>query len=796
MPVILRIPRPARRWILIGFGVFAALVIGFAIWIFLPFWQLSGQFADHATRQPSRLYGRSQLLSVDERFPADALAEELGELGYRRLGSDGGGGDGELPSGTYRRAGGAVTVHLRPFLTPNGPAGGELLTVSYRGVRIRSLTLGGEDVPSALLEPPLLVSYYGDDFQERRPVRVDELPDHVVAAVLAGEDASFFRHPGVSPTGIVRAAIANLRDRAVRQGGSTLTQQLVKNLYLTPERTFGRKVREAVLALLLDARYEKSEILEAYLNEIYMGARDGVNLIGLGAAARAYFGKDAADLDLAEGATLAGMIPAPAHLSPVGDPEAARGGRDRVLGRMVELEWLEAERAAAIEQRPVVVRPLPVPRRRVPYFADAAAREAAERFGVQELDDTGYALLSTLDWRDQRWAEEAVLWGVEALEEGWEKEAEGDAPLQAALISLDPHDGSILAYVGGRDYRTSQFDRAGQARRQAGSAFKPVVYAAAFEDGVATPASLVEDAPLTVRLANQRWSPRNSNGDFHGWVTVRTALERSYNVATARVALQTGLERVIDLARGLGVEAPLSPVPALALGAFELSPTEMSLVYATLAAGGERPPVHGLTAVYGPDGRAVAGQPLPAPERVLSEETAYLVTSVLQGVLDRGTASVTRRWGLDGPIAGKTGTTNDRRDSWFAGYSPDRSTVVWVGYDDNRITRLSGARAALPIWTRFVARTRPPGGYRNFSQPRGIVTATIDPMSGELATRRCPQTRVEVFREGQVPEEACYLHGGRWGRRRGLGDGERWRDDLRRQDHPVRKWLERVFGDG
>ena len=794
MPVILRIPKTARRAIQIGLGVLVTLIVVGGIWLFLPFWQLSGQFADHGTRQPSRLYGRSQLLSVEQRFPAATLIEELEELGYRPFD-----GAGSPPSGTFRRGDGTVLIHLRPFLTPNGPGGGQLLNVGYSGSRIRSLTLGGGEVPSALLEPPLLASYYGDDYQERRPVEVESLPEHVVLAVLAAEDASFFRHPGVSPTGIARAAWTNLRDGEVRQGGSTLTQQLVKNLYLSPERTFGRKAREAILAVLLDARYEKSEILETYLNEIYMGARDGVNLIGLGAASRAYFGKEASALDLAESATLAGMIPEPANLSPISQPDKARAARDRVLGRLVDLEWVTAEAAEAIRQQPVVARPLPVPRRRVPYFADAAAREASERFGLGELDDAGYALLSTLDWRDQRWAEEAVSWGVEALEEGWEKDAKGDAPLQAALISIDPHDGAILAYVGGRDYRASQFDRAGQARRQAGSAFKPVVYAAAFEDGVATPASLVEDAPLTVRLANQRWSPRNSDGDFHGWVTVRTAVERSFNVATARVALQTGLERVIDVARGLGIEAPLSPVPALALGAFEISPKEMSLAYATLASGGERPPVHALSAVYGPRGEAIAGASLPAPERVISPQTAFLVTSVLQGVLDRGTAKSTRRWGLEDPIAGKTGTTNDRRDSWFAGYSPDRSTVVWVGYDDNRTTKLSGARAALPIWTRFVARTRPPGGYASFRRPSGVVTAMVDPLSGGLATNRCQQAIVEVFHESRVPEGVCYLHGGRWAEPRMAPEGwERRRDDSewRRGDHPFRNWLKRVFGEG
>lgn len=796
MALLLRIPRPAKRAILIGLAVAVAGFVALALWLLAPFWQLSGQFADHATRQPSRLYGASMLLEEDAPLSVDRLAEELAELGYREVSGD------AVPSGSWRRGSGEIAIHLRPFPSPAGPAGGELLAIDHRGSRIRSLSLGGERVPSALLEPPLLASYFGDDLQERRPLRVEELPDHVIQTVLAAEDAGFFGHAGVSPTSTLRALWVNLRGGEVKQGGSTLTQQLVKNIYLTPERRLTRKVREAVLAVLLDARYDKREILEAYLNEIYMGASGGVNLIGLGAASRAYFGKDPSGLDLGEAATLAGMIPAPANYAPTTDVEAAREQRDRVLRRMVELEWLDPAKAEAVMARPVEPHPQTVSRRRVPYFADAAAREAADRYGVTALADAGYVLLSTLDRRGQRWAEEAISWGVDALEDGWEKDRGGDGqPLQAALVSLDPHDGSILAYIGGRDYRASQFDRAGQARRQAGSAFKPVVYAAAFEDGVAAPSSLVEDAPLTVRLANQRWSPRNDDGDFHGWVTVRTAVERSYNVAAARVALQTGLPRVVELARGLGVTAPLSPVPALALGAFEVSPVEMATVFGTFAAGGERPTPHALRAVFDAHGETVAGVPVAAPERVLSPQASYLVTSVLQGVLDRGTGASVRRWGLDDPLAGKTGTSNDRRDSWFAGYSPDRVTVVWVGYDDNRATRLSGARAALPIWTRFTARVRPPGGFRTFDQPSGIATAVVDPETGALATDRCPQAITEVFLDGRIPGEICRRHGSWWSEPieepEGWDEREEYEDDdPRRGDHPFRSWLKRVFGEG
>ncbi len=336
----------------------------------------------------------------------------------------------------------------------------------------------------------------------------------------------------------------------------------------------------------------------------------------------------------------------------------------------------------------------------------------------------------------------------------------GKRKLQAALVSVDPRDGAILAWVGGRDYVKSQFDRVVQARRQVGSAFKPVVYAAALTEGVATPATLLKDSPIDVRIGTASWQPQNYDRSFRGWVTARTALEQSLNIPTVRVALQVGMPRVIELAQDDGARRRgLEPLPSLALGAFEVSPFELAEVYATLAAGGLRPAIHGLAAVL--DRQAASrslGDELPAPRRALPAQSAYLVTSMLQGVVDRGTAAAARGQGVDGPLAGKTGTTNDRRDNWFAGYSPDRVTVVWVGYDDNAPTDLSGARAALPIWSRFTAAVRPAGGYRDFPRPAGITQATVDPTTGQLATEFCPYRVTEIFPDWAVPNEICQRH--------------------------------------
>jgi len=780
--VRLRIRKRPILWSVLGLF---AILAGVGLWALWPYWKLSGQFEDVPHLQPSRLYGRAMELAVGERAELGNIVAELEGEGYRPVQ----GGERVTP-GRYRRERAGLTVFLRTFPTVggNGQGGGAPLAIRLGGGRVSALELAGRRVQRTTLEPPLLASYYGPDLKERRPIRVDALPEEVVEAVLAAEDSAFFSHAGLSFTGIARAAWKNLTGNGPPQGGSTITQQLVKNLYLTHERTLSRKIREAFLAVFVELRHSKRAILQAYLNEIYLGSSNGVNLIGVGAASRAYFGKDPNQLDLPEAATLAGMIQSPANYDPIRKPERAKARRNWVLDRMVELGSLDKKRAERAKAEPVRTAPERLVRRRAPYFAEFAAGEAERRFGVSTLDDAGYTLLSTLDWRDQEAAQDAVAWGLPALEKGWEKGHKVAVPLQAALVSVDPATGAIRAYVGGRDYGKSQFDRVNQARRQAGSAFKPVVYATALALHEATPATLIEDEPLTVKLANQTWTPSNYDNDYHGWVTVRTALEESYNVATARLALQVGLPEIVDTAKRLGVTTPLEPVPALALGAFEVSPLEMATVYSTFATEGKRPAVHALQAVRDRHGEPVTGIALPAPEQVLAPAVSYVLTAMLQGVVDRGTGASARRQGLEDPVAGKTGTSNGRRDNWFAGYSPDRTTIVWVGYDDNSPTRMSGARAALPIWTRFTVKVRPPGGYPDFPQPPGVTTAVIDPETGELATDECPTTITEAFLVGDVPDQICHLHGHWW---------DRWQErDRRRQEERqgLRGWLHRVFG--
>ena len=612
--------RSAARWrrLLVLAGLLAA---AFAVgWLMWPFWQFSGRFTDLQAEQPSRLYARPTLVLAGERVVLDRLVAELADLGYESVAG--------APSGPgeFERGRGRLRVHLRSSPTPTGlrPAG--LLEIRLSGARVSGLRWRGEEVAAASLEPRVLATFFDAEMAERRPVDLARVPEHLANAVLAAEDGNFFGHPGLSLSGIVRAAWVNFKGGEVRQGGSTLTQQLVKNLLLTHDRTLARKVREGFLALVVELRYKKREILNVYLNEIYWGSSGSANLIGVGAASWAYFGKRTDELGVCESALLAGMIRSPGGYSPRLHPARARQRRDWVLSRMGELGWLDGEALERHLAEPLCYSPHPVRTRRAPYFVDLVRAEARRRFGVSGFESAGYSLLSTLDAAGQQIAEEAVRWGLEALEEGWEKGRKGEEPLQAALVSIDPESGGLLAYVGGRDYGVSQFDRAGSAKRQAGSAFKALVYATAFEERVATPSGFVEDAPLTIALAGRQWTPRNSNDEFQGWVTIRSAVEQSLNVPTVRVALAAGLDNVVDLARRAGVGGPLQPVPALALGAFEVSPVELATVYATLAGRGRRPWIHGLTAVLDRHGRALPGEPIPEPERVLSPQAAFLLT--------------------------------------------------------------------------------------------------------------------------------------------------------------------------
>jgi penicillin-binding protein 1B len=726
-------------------------------WLSVPFWKLrSGLTAGF--EEPSRLWEQPPRIERGSALRAGDLVAALERRGYREELSS---GPAVQPAvGHYRMEGEQLEVHLRSFPRPAGPTSPVILGVDARGGRVRRLALAGEPVPVAVYDPLRLVTFYDDRFIERRQVRLSELPRHVMLAVLAAEDTGFFNHPGLSLSGIGRALWVNLRDREIEQGGSTLTQQLVKNRVLTHDRTVVRKLREAVVSVLVELRFSKTEILEAYLNEIFLGRSAGINVVGIGAAARTYYGVPAEELTLAESASLAAMIRAPASLAPHVDPEANRQRRDQLLARLFELEWIDQEqlRTALAEEPPLAPQ---LSRDVARYAADAVAAEIEARYqiGRDALEHNGLDIVSTLVAAEQAAAEAIVVEELDRLDQGLQEADE--RRLQAALVALEPRSGAITAWVGGRDYRASQFDRVRQAHRQVGSAFKPVVLAAALSERTVTVADRLLDEPLTVRLAGNTWRPQNDNRQWSGEVSVREVFERSLNVPTVRLALDVGLDNVVRWARRLGVTSRLADVPSLALGAFEMTPLELARVYATFAAGGMRPPMHLVEGVLDRSGQSLQGEALAEPELVLDEGVSYLVTSVLEGVVQHGTGQGVRRAGLMDLVAAKSGTSNDGRDSWFVGYAKQRSTLVWVGYDQGGGTRLSGARGALPIWSRFMLAIRPSEGFSVMLPPASVRTATIDPETGFLAAPRCPQVATESFLEGQVPGEECWVHGGR-----------------------------------
>ncbi len=756
------------------FSVLLVSGIGFGLWVFVPYWQVLGQFSD-SVAVPSRVYERPPRLVRGQRLSSRELERLLAGRGYRSLSEGPEMAEAALKVGEYRRSRGRVSVHLRSFPTQSGWTVPLEVDFRFRGARLAELellrssgdggdgVLEGQRIEAAWLDPLLIRSYFGQEGGDRWPLRVEELPDHVVNAILAAEDRRFFDHRGVSIRGIVRAFLSNLKGEGNMQGGSTLTQQLVKNLYLTHDRVMSRKVREAFLAVYLELRYEKTEILQAYLNEIYLGRRSGANLLGIGAASRAFFGVPPEELDLAQAATVAGMIQSPANFTPDRHQEGATRRRNWVLDRMLALGWITPEHtelAKAAEMSTREARASLGAR----YAADAILEELRGRYELEPLARSGYVVLSTLDSEEQRAAQKALRGGLEKLDASVRKS--GTQSLQGALVAADPRDGAIRAWVGGRDYGASQFDRVRQARRQVGSAFKPVILAAAFAERAAKPSDRITDEPLTLDLDGKLWTPSNADNQFHGEVSVRETVERSLNIPTVKLALAVGLERVVAWGKRMGVTSPLRPLPSLALGAFEMTPLELLGVYSTLANEGRRPSLHLVEGVLDRRGEPVAGEAVPIPELVLERGVAHLVTSILEGVVERGTGRGVRASGYQGAVAAKTGTTNERRDAWFAGYTPSSVGVVWVGYDEPARTGLSGTSGALPIFADFLGAVIPAGGYGIFRQPPEVTTRTIDPETGALATERCYNYIVETYLADDVPEELCWLHDDARGQRR------------------------------
>ncbi len=725
---------------------------------------------------PVRVYARPLVLRPGDRASPGPIRAQLERLGYRATGDpDPAIGEFRLSAREWRI--GRRTLRLGAWFDPALPV---VVRLDRLG-RIASIRDAGDvELAGLLLDPEPLAVIDPPGGRDRVPVRLDELPPHLIDAVLTIEDRRFFEHPGFDLRRIAGALVADLRAGRIVQGGSTITQQLARTVFLGPDRTLLRKVRELAIAVALERRYSKARLLEAYLNHVYLGQLRGVAIHGVGRASRLFFGKDAADLGPGESATLAGIIRGPILYSPARSPERARARRDLVLRLMADRGHLRRETAAEEAGRPLRVRSMPSPHPGLRWYLDGIEARVAAAPGAARPTD----VVGTLDPRLQILAERAVRAGVARLERVRPRLAGGGEPLQAALVALDPRTGEILALVGGRSYGPSQFNRATDARRQPGSAFKPIVVAAALvsrgEGAAFTLASTLDDAPLAVRTPGGTWSPRNADGRFLGSVTLREAMEQSRNVPFARLGLEIGPERIIDMGRALGIGSPLAPVPSLSLGASEVSLVELTAAYGVFAAGGERMPPSGIRATFDRNGRRLDRERATAPRRVLSAAEAYLVTSALEGVIERGTGRAVREAGYLGPVAGKSGTTNGYRDAWFVGYTPEMAVGVWVGFDDGRAVGLSGSQAALPIFAAFLREALGPEGGDGFPEPEGVEWSGVpDPASG--ARGHCGG-RPEVFLAGTAPPSCGGWQGRveRWGRSfaRGLG-------------RTVRAWLDR-----
>ena len=584
----------------------------------------------------------------------------------------------------------------------------------------------------------------------------------LVETILAVEDRRFYSHVGIDPVAVGRAVWRNLTKGGVVQGGSTITQQLAKNLFYSPQRTFVRKVKEALAAIVLESKYRKREILESYLNEIYLGQAGFVSIYGVGEAAHRYFGKSLDELTTGEIAMIAGLIKGPNTFAPTKHRELAQQRRDVVLrllrdqGKLTEEEWKSAV------NEPVRVVPPDDALAEAPYFVDTVLRQVEESVGTPLPE--GLRIDSTLDPLLQQSATEGLEQGLARLERAYPALKKSEQPLQGAVVVLDPSTGAIVALVGGRDYRISQFNRAVQAHRQAGSLFKPFVYLAAFEASRSggqpymTPASLLADEPVTFESENGSWSPQNYDKQFRGNVTLRNALEQSLNVPAVRVAKAVGTQPILDVIRQLGVTTVMTNDLSLALGSPAVSLLDMVTAYGTMANGGVFVRPTSLRAASDREGMTL-WTATPERRQAVSPQAAYLVTSLLEGVVRRGTAAKAKVLGLTGAIAGKTGTTDGYRDAWFVGYTSDLVIGVWVGFDDERAVRLTGSQAALPIWM-DIARRMLPEQAAPFSPPAGVVARAIDPKTGQLATSQCPERVDEVFIEGTEPTVYCEVHGG------------------------------------
>ncbi|MFN2426830.1 MAG: PBP1A family penicillin-binding protein [Candidatus Binatia bacterium] len=726
--------------------------------------KLLAKFEGERWDVPARIYSDTYTIYPGLRVDTQSFRRRIERLGYSAS-------SGPSRRGTYSfsRSERSFAIWLHQFDYPTRQEPGRLVRMQLdESGRIISMRTGEDrEIFEFDLEPVLLSGAGRGEMEQRQVLELNEFPPMLVRSVLAVEDKRFFDHAGVDVQGLARAMAVNVTSGEIRQGGSTLTQQLMKNFFLTDQRTVGRKVREAALALMAEQRFSKGEILDNYLNEIYMGQHGSSAIHGMGEAARFYFARDVADLSLGEMATLAGVIRAPSYYSPHKHPERAVTRRDLVLSLLFDQGSIDQASYELALNEPLQTAALDTVGIRAPYFVDFVSRELTKRFPARVLQSAGLRVFTTLDPEMQAIAESVVADNVVEMENDiGEALAAAGQPLQAAMVVLEPRTGAIRAMVGGRDYGGSQFNRAIDMRRQPGSTFKPIVALAAVgSEQVGArhfkPTSLVMDERMQWEWQGQVWSPRNYEGEFYGNVTIRESIEHSLNSAVARIAKDVGVKPIRDLAVRLGMSPDLGVYPSIVLGGHPVPLLDMAKVFSVFATGGMKATPLAVHKVIDSRGEVLDGNSVEM-RRVIPATDAYLVTHLLEGVMERGTGATARRKGFKHPAAGKTGTSNDYKDAWFVGFTPNLLTAVWIGFDEAASMGLAGSEAALPIWTDFMRQALADTPHDSFEVPPGIVLEDVDKKSGQIARPECPKQVREAFLVGEEPRKFCDAHGGEW----------------------------------
>ena len=763
---------PIVRVALLGF-----LCIGLAIVGFFAFWYvkydriIEERFRGPVFSSSAKIFAAPQVVRVGSKLTTSEIAAELRHAGYTEK-------DGESLFGSYRMRGGSIEVSPGPesYHSPE-PATITVTDGAISGINSRA----SGDLAAYELEPQLLASLFDAEQRSKRQlVKYDEIPKVMVEAVTSIEDRRFFQHSGVNFMRLVEAAWIDFTHQRHQQGGSTITMQLSRAFFLSPEKTFKRKLIEMLIAVELEQKFSKQQIFEFYANRVDLGQRGSFTISGLAEGAHSYFNKDLKDVTLPEAALLAGLIQAPSYLSPYRHPERALERRNTVIEAMVENHTITREQADKAKAAPLKLAPPNVEASDAPYFVDMVRDTVINKLNEREVNEQEYRIYTTLDPELQRAAAQAVESGVQLVDEQVTKMRTHKTKVgkkiettvapgpqaQVALVAMDPHTGAIKALVGGRNYGASQLNHA-LAKRPTGSIFKPFVYAAAVNtaiDGsttVLTPASTVTDAPSTFSYGDQIYEPRNYKEEYHGDVTLRYALALSLNNATVKVAEEVGYDKVADLARSAGI-ASVKATPAMALGAYDATPVDMTAAYTSFANGGVRLSPVFVNSVRNSKGDIVMNFGT-EKKQVLDPRVAFVMTNLMEGVMNFGTAAGVRARGFTAPAAGKTGTSHD---GWFAGYTSNLLCIVWVGYDDYSDIHLSGAQTAAPIWAEFMKKAVTLPQYddvKPFTQPEGVIDVQLDKVTNRLATPTCPDDYSIAFVAGTEPRDSCDQMGGSHG---------------------------------